>query len=280
MQKRLGCVAEGTKTFDAVLGRDNHLAGFDIANELRADDVERTGLGRQDRRAFEIAQHQRAHAPRIAHADQLLRRQGDERIGAVDLLQRIDQTIDDGAVGTARHQMEDRFGVGRRLEDGALVHEVFAQKMRIGQIAVMGQRNGTARQIGIHGLDIAREGAAGRRVAHVTESLGALQLLGMGTVVAEDIADQSRMAFGDELHAVEGHDAGGFLAAVLQGMKPQHRQRASVGTAEDTEDAALLVQGIVVEGRLGVLVWAGHCWLLPLPVASMSLSSARRSSAP
>ena len=65
------------------------------------------------------------------------------------------------------------------------------------------------------------------------------------------------MALGDELHAVIGDDAGGFLAAMLQGMQPQHRQRAGIGMAENAEHAAFFMQGIVVEGCLGQL---GRSW--------------------
>src|SRR6185437_1278624 len=41
-------------------------AGFDIADILGADDIERAGLRGQDRAAVEFAQHQRPDAERIA----------------------------------------------------------------------------------------------------------------------------------------------------------------------------------------------------------------------
>ena len=50
-----------------------------------------------------IAQDQRPHAERIAHADQrLVVEQRDQRLGALDLLQRVDQPVDDGRYGCAR----------------------------------------------------------------------------------------------------------------------------------------------------------------------------------
>ena len=47
--------------------------------------------------------------------------------------------------------------------------------------------------------------------------------------------------------AVEGDDAGGFLAAMLEGVQAERRDRGGVGVAEDAEDAALLAQPVVVE---------------------------------
>ena len=51
-----------------------------------------------------------------------------------------------------------------------------------------------------------------------------------------------------ELLAVEGDDAAGLLAAVLQGVQAERGQRGGVGMAEDAEDAALLAQLVVIEG--------------------------------
>ena len=50
-----------------------------------------------------------------------------------------------------------------------------------------------------------------------------------------------------EPRSVEGDDTGGFLAAVLQGVKPERRQRCRIVMAENTEDAALFVERIPIE---------------------------------
>ncbi len=87
------------------------------------------------------------------------------------------------------------------------------------------------------------------------------------------------MAFGDELRAVIGDDAGGFLTAMLERVQAQHRQRARIRVAENAEDAAFFMQRVAVEGR--VVAKAGHGFpSSDLSVFSMRLSSARRSSAP
>ena len=66
--------------------------------------------------------------------------------------------------------------------------------------------------------------------------------------IGEIVADQADMALGVEAGAVEGDDAGRLLAAMLQGMQAERGQRRGVRMAEDAEDAALLVQLVVVEG--------------------------------
>ena len=61
-------------------------AGFDLAHELRVDDVERAGFGGEYIGAFDLADHERAHTQGIAHADQLLACESDQGVGAFDLL--------------------------------------------------------------------------------------------------------------------------------------------------------------------------------------------------
>ena len=50
------------------------------------------------------------------------------------------------------------------------------------------------------------------------------------------------------LRAVEGHDTGRFLAAVLQRVEAESGVCGRIVMAEDAEDAALFVQRVVVEG--------------------------------
>jgi hypothetical protein len=165
-----------------------------------------------------------------------------------------------------------------RLEDRAFAHQVFAQDPGVGEIAVMRKRDSAACEIGEHRLDVARARSARRRIAIVADREGALELLHTGAVpAAEYVADQTGVALRDELAVVVGDDARGFLAAMLKRMQAKNGQRAGVGMAEDAENAALLVKGVVV-GR-SVAGDSRHRSSLP-PVVSMSLSNARRSCAP
>ncbi len=58
------------------------------------------------------------------------------------------------------------------------------------------------------------------------------------------VADKADPALGMEMRAVEGDDAGGFLAAMLEGVEPERGQRRGVRVVVDAEDPALLVQPV------------------------------------
>ena len=112
---------EREQALDALGGDDHHLARLDVAHEAGADDVERAGLGRQDPGAVEVAEHQRPDAERIAHADHLLRRQRHQRVGALDLADRVDEARVEVALAAGGDQVQERLGVGGRREDRALL---------------------------------------------------------------------------------------------------------------------------------------------------------------
>ena len=120
MQGRMRLTRREADRFDALVGDDDDLAVLDVADEAGADDVERAGLGREDGAAVELAEDERADAERIARADQLLVGEGDERIGAFELAQGLDEALDDAALAAARDEVDDGLGVGGRLADGAV----------------------------------------------------------------------------------------------------------------------------------------------------------------
>ena len=60
------------------------------------------------------------------------------------------------------------------------------------------------------------------------------------------VADQTHAALGVEALAVERDDAGGLLAAVLQGVEAERGDRGGVGMAEYAEHAALFAQPVGV----------------------------------
>src|SRR5512143_2310149 len=140
----------------------------------------------------------------------------------------------------------------------------------------MRNRDAAARQIGEQRLNIARRRTASRRIAVVTDGERTLQIDRTRAVLAaEDVADQSRVAFRSEMSVVIGDDTGGFLPAMLKRMQAEHGQRARIRVPENAEYAALLAQRIPL--KVLILWKAGHGLPLPpLPVASKSLSSARR----
>ena len=110
----------------------------------------------------------------IARADHHVVGQADERIGAFDLAQRIDEALDDAALLGAREEMEDDFGVGGRLADGAGGDQFAAQRQRIGEVAVVGDGEAAGVDVGEQRLHVAEDGVAGRRVAVVADGHAAL----------------------------------------------------------------------------------------------------------
>ena len=61
------------------------------------------------------------------------------------------------------------------------------------------------------------------------------------------IADQAEAAFRMKTPAVEGDDAGGFLAAVLQGVQPERGDGGRVGMAENPEHPAFFAQPVTIK---------------------------------
>ena len=106
----------------------------------------------------------------VARADELLVGEADKGIGAFNLEQRLDEFLDEAALLAAGDEMEDDFGVGGRLADGALLDEPVAQRERIGEIAVMGEREAAGIEIDEERLHVAQDRIAAGRVAHMARS--------------------------------------------------------------------------------------------------------------
>ena len=207
--------------------------------------VERAGLGRQDISAFEFADHQRANAERIARADQLVVGQHDQRIGALDLAQRLDEALDQLGLAAAGDEMENDLRVGRRLKDRALADEFAAQRLRIGQIAVVTDREAAGIQFGEQRLDVAQDRLAGRRVTHMADGRRARQALDRA-FLGKVIADEAKTSLGMETGAVEGDDARRFLSAMLKRVQAESGAHRGVGVVENAEYAAIFAQAIIV----------------------------------
>ena len=185
----------------ALVVDDDDLARLDVADEVGADDVERAGLAGQHPAAgalsADAAQDQRPHAQRVAHAHQRLVRQRHQRVGADHLLQRVDQTVHHGGIQADGDQMDEHFGVGGGLEQAAAAHQGAVQDMRVGQVAVMRDREAAELEIGIQRLDVAQDRVAGGGVAVMADGDAAGQFLDHPRV-AEIVADKAHAAMGVE----------------------------------------------------------------------------------
>ena len=239
---------------NALVVDHDQLARLDIAHEVGADDVERAGLGGQHPAAgalvADAAQDQWSHAERVAHAHQRLGGQRHQRIGADHLLQRVDQPIDHGGVKADRDQVDEYLGIGGGLEQAAAPHEGPPQHMRVGQVAVMRNREAAELEVGVERLHVAQDGATCGGIAVVADRTGAGQRRDHSRV-AKVVADQAETAMGMEMAAIEGDDAGQFLAAMLERVQAECGAGRGIGDVPDAENAALLVELVVLRRSQG-----------------------------
>jgi hypothetical protein len=75
----------------------------------------------------------------------------------------------------------------------------------------------------------------------------AAELLDHGLLV-EAVGDMAHFAMGMEALAVEGDDAGGFLAAMLEGVKTENGVGGGFLDAVNAYNPALFLEMVVVEG--------------------------------
>ena len=220
---------------------------FDVAHEGGAHHVQGAGFGRQNPAVAQLAQHQRADAQRVARADHLGSGLGHQGVTALDPGQGVDETVDDLGFAAARDQVEDDFGVGGRLEDGAFADQLAVQEFEVGQVAVVGDGDAALVQVGEHRLDVAQEAAAGGGVAGVAHGRAARHPRHQ-VGAAEGLAHQPLVTFGVETLVLDAGDAAGFLAAMLQGVKAQSHDGGAlvlVG-APDAADAAFQAKLVVL----------------------------------
>ena len=183
---------------------------------------------------------------RIARADELLVGEPDEGVGAFELAQPLDETVDEAVALGARDEVEDHLGVRGGLHDRAVANELAAQGEPVGQIAVVADRKTATVELGEQRLHVAQDGFARGRIAHVAHRRHAGQALDH-FAAGEVVADEAHPALGMEPLAVERDDAGGFLPAVLERVQTERGDRRRVGMPEDAEDAALFTQPVAVE---------------------------------
>jgi hypothetical protein len=67
---------------------------------------------------------------------------------------------------------------------------------------------------------------------------------------AEIIANQAKPFMGmKQPGLIQGHDAGSFLAAMLQRMQPKRRQRCGIAAIPHAEDAAFLMRLVILKSH-------------------------------
>ena len=187
----------------ALLGDVHRFARRDIAQELKAQGIERHAFGSNHILGAAIAniafaQHQRTDTVRVAEGDHTVtdnhRHAG---VSATDLavsrgnsgedvigFQRIMAEV----VEFAGEDIQQDLGIRSGVDVAALLFEQFlTQFVRIGQVTVVGKRN-AIRGVDVERLRLRRAGAASGWVTHVANPHVALHTLHMASF--KDIADQ------------------------------------------------------------------------------------------
>ena len=115
---------------------------------------------------------------------------------------RFEETIDHALLATAGHKVDDDLGVGGGLADRAVADEIAPKGQAVGEIAVMRDREAAAIEFGEERLDVAQDGAAGGRIAHVADGREAFQPFDH-RAVGKAVADETQAAFEMKDMAVE-----------------------------------------------------------------------------
>ena len=227
--RREGLVASATPSSRV----DDDLAVLDVAHVARADDVERAGLRGEDRAAVELAETS-GRMPSGSRAPiSFLLVSDDQRIGALELAQRLDEACRRSGV---RRERATRC----RITSVSVVDCMMApsrDQLRAASVRPLVRLPlwPTAKpppfEFGKQRLHVAQDGGAGGGIANVADRDGAGQALDH-VAAGEVIADEAEPALGMEAAAVVGDDAGGFLAAMLEGVQAERRDGGGFGMAD------------------------------------------------
>src|SRR5262245_53411457 len=220
----------------------DHLSRFDVADVVRADQVESAGLRCEDRGAVEFAHAERAESAWVAHGYDALGRGEKHRESALIVLQGLDDRVDDVALPGARDPVQHDLGVGGRREDRAFHFEPVADLGRVGQIAVVAERYLTEATFDQERLRLVDADLAGCRISHVADG-GASGQSGK-CLLLKDVVDMPHSALSAQHRPVRGDYSGGLLAAVLKRVKAEIGQARRFIVAENAEDTTLFSEFI------------------------------------
>ena len=200
--------------------------GRDIAQAGETEDVQSRRF-RGDRvfgaeRGFAPSDHQRTDAVRVAERQQAqAEHRSDHRIAAAHAAMHALHRFVRGCRRQLalleqfmRQHVQQHFGIRLRVDVAVVLFVDFlAQRVGVGQVAVVRQRN-AERRVGVERLRFIAARRAGGGVSAVRDAEPALQQLHL--LRAEHVADQA-VAF-VQVDALPGNrgDAGGILATVLQ----------------------------------------------------------------
>ena len=176
------------------------------------------------KRFSEPAQRERPHPVRVAEGDDRVLGHRHGRVGAAQPRHHVGDDVLDEAAVVGGEQRRDDLRVRGAAEGDAALLQLVPELDRVGQVAVVGERD-LAPVVAPDRLRVLPGAAAGGRVADVADRHVARQRPQL--LLVEDLGDEAGVAHRRDVAALAGGDAGRLLAAVLQ------RVEAEVGEAGD-----------------------------------------------
>ena len=202
------------------------------------------------------AETERPETVGVADGDHGVRGHEQERVSTLDTGERGFDRLLQSPIHMAGHQVDDDLAVHGGLEDRALLFQVPPQGDGVDQVAVVGDADRQAFVGGHEGLGIDDVRLAGGGIADMTGGQVAGKAL-QGTF-AEDIGNQAHVLVNQNFFAVSGHNAGAFLAAMLEGIQSEIDKLGGVLVAENPTDAAFM-PGFYREFTIGLVGVHIHC---------------------
>ena len=135
--------------------------------------------------------------------------------------------------------MNEHFAVGRRLKDRSLRDEIRPQRLGVGQVAVVRERERALAIAGENRLRVGDHRRSSGRVTGVTDRHVAGQAPEHGLV--ENIRHESHAPVrARDARSIDRDHAGRLLAAMLEAVQPQIGDARRVRNARYADDAAHL----------------------------------------
>ena len=229
----------------AVPGDHHQLTRQHVALEFCTQQIEGAGFRGEDYGVGSVgigdATHrERPESVRIAGRKDAIARHHDDREGALDLAQRVGNGVDEGCGLGMRDELDDDFRVRCGLEECAFALQMHAQVAKVHQVAVVRDRNQAFGRLHADGLRIEQRRVAGGRIARVPD--GHVAFEARDHIVGEDLGDEAHALNVRKVRAVCGGDAGGFLAAMLEGVEGEVGLAGCVGVIVDGDYATFFVE--------------------------------------
>ena len=222
------------------------LARFDVPQITCPDQVEGASLGGDHVGVLQSAQAERTHTHGVPNGVDAIRALQQHGVGAPDGPEDLQQGVVEVLGRAVGQEVEHHLCVAGGLEDGPFRFQAASQRPGVDDVPVVGQGDGAAPGLGDDGLGVGQQALAHGGVSNVSRGRPARQPFQL--VVAEDLGDVPHAPFLVEVRPVGGDDARRLLAPMLQGVESQVGVPGRLGVGGDAEDAALVVELVLVHG--------------------------------